>query len=115
MAAPLFPTNQVLLVSCMATICKVMCGMAAGATKASITAHFAIRLVFEIAVLLLHGCRTTLLAILFFHQPMFLETVIQGKHGRLKRQRIESGDLDDPCWYVTGYSFSKVATQHWQG
>lgn len=45
MAAPLFPTNQVLMVSCIATICKVMCGMAAGATKASITAHFAIRLV----------------------------------------------------------------------
>jgi len=43
MAAPLFPANQVIVVSSIATICKVMCGMAAGATKASITAHFAIR------------------------------------------------------------------------
>lgn len=43
MAAPLFPSAQILLVSCVATICKVMCGMAAGATKASITAHFAKR------------------------------------------------------------------------
>lgn len=43
MAAPLFPSTQTLIVSCLATICKVMCGMAAGATKTSITAHFAKR------------------------------------------------------------------------
>lgn len=43
MMAPLFHNENILVVSGVATICKVICGMAAGSTKASITAHFALR------------------------------------------------------------------------
>jgi len=43
MLAPVFPRRYLLCVTSAATLCKVMCGMAAGATKASITAHFALR------------------------------------------------------------------------
>ena len=45
MISPLLPIDKIIYVSAVATVCKVMCGMAAGATKASITAHFAIRYV----------------------------------------------------------------------
>mmetsp|Transcript_33041 Transcript_33041/g.38262 ORF Transcript_33041/g.38262 Transcript_33041/m.38262 type:complete len:524 (+) Transcript_33041:123-1694(+) len=43
MIAPLVEQNRVMFVTILATMCKVMCGMSAGATKASITAHFALR------------------------------------------------------------------------
>lgn len=43
MLAPHVGHGRVLYVSSIATVCKVMCGMAAGATKGSITQHFAIR------------------------------------------------------------------------
>lgn len=42
MLAPLFPDAFVLITSCGA-MCKTMCGVAAGATRASITSHFAVR------------------------------------------------------------------------
>lgn len=42
MLAPYAGRGRVLYVSSLATICKTMCGMAAGATKGSITHHFAI-------------------------------------------------------------------------
>lgn len=43
MIAPLVGTDRVLYVTSMGTICKVMCGIAAGATKGSITQHFCLR------------------------------------------------------------------------
>lgn len=45
MMAPWFSTSpcQLLLVTSAATLCKTLCGMAAGATKSSITVHFAIQ------------------------------------------------------------------------
>mmetsp|Transcript_42725 Transcript_42725/g.105306 ORF Transcript_42725/g.105306 Transcript_42725/m.105306 type:complete len:425 (+) Transcript_42725:66-1340(+) len=42
MLAPLFPAHFVLVTS-LGAMCKTMCGVAAGATRASITAHFALR------------------------------------------------------------------------
>lgn len=42
MLAPMLPDRFVLITSCGA-MCKTMCGVAAGATRASITAHFALR------------------------------------------------------------------------
>ena len=42
MLAPYAGRGRVLYVTSLATICKTMCGMAAGATKGSITHHFAI-------------------------------------------------------------------------
>eukprot|EP00899_Mesostigma_viride_P010360 jgi/Mesvir1/19325/Mv10387-RA.1 len=41
MVAPFFPANLFLLLTSLASACKACCGVAAGATKASITAHFA--------------------------------------------------------------------------
>lgn len=32
-----------LLLTCASTVCKTMCGVAAGCTKSSITAHFAVQ------------------------------------------------------------------------
>jgi hypothetical protein len=45
MMAPWFSDNvtHLLLVTSAATLCKTLCGMAAGATKSSITVHFAIQ------------------------------------------------------------------------
>lgn len=43
MVAPYVGTDRVLYVTSMGTICKVMCGIAAGATKGSITQHFCLR------------------------------------------------------------------------
>ena len=43
MLAPHAGRSRVLYVTSLATVCKTMCGMAAGATKGSITHHFAIR------------------------------------------------------------------------
>mmetsp|Transcript_30668 Transcript_30668/g.67366 ORF Transcript_30668/g.67366 Transcript_30668/m.67366 type:complete len:284 (+) Transcript_30668:81-932(+) len=43
MLAPYAGRSRVLYVTSLATVCKTMCGMAAGATKGSITHHFAIR------------------------------------------------------------------------
>ncbi len=42
MLTALFP-QRFLLLTCLATVCKTMCGVAAGCTKSSITAHFAIQ------------------------------------------------------------------------
>ena len=42
MMAPYAGRGRVLYITSLATICKTMCGMAAGATKGSITHHFAI-------------------------------------------------------------------------
>jgi hypothetical protein len=39
LVAPMFPAHFVLLV-CVASVCKSMCGVAAGATRAVLTAHF---------------------------------------------------------------------------
>jgi len=41
MIAPHLPRDKLLYVASCATLCRVMCGMAAGATKGSITQHFA--------------------------------------------------------------------------
>jgi len=41
MLAPYFP-NQLLLVASLAGLCKTLCGISAGATKGSITLHFAL-------------------------------------------------------------------------
>lgn len=43
MVAPYVGTDRVLYVTSMGTIAKVMCGIAAGATKGSITQHFCLR------------------------------------------------------------------------
>lgn len=43
MVAPHAGPDRVLYVTSMGTICKVMCGIAAGATKGSITQHFCLR------------------------------------------------------------------------
>lgn len=43
MIAPYVGHERVLYVTSMGTICKVMCGIAAGATKGSITQHFCLR------------------------------------------------------------------------
>jgi len=43
MLAPYASKDRVLYVTSMGTICKVMCGIAAGATKGSITQHFCLR------------------------------------------------------------------------
>lgn len=43
MVAPYAGPDRVLYVTSMGTICKVMCGIAAGATKGSITQHFCLR------------------------------------------------------------------------
>jgi hypothetical protein len=43
MLAPYFEGDSKLLVLGFATLCRVMCGMAAGATKGAITQHFAIK------------------------------------------------------------------------
>lgn len=43
MVAPYVSTDHVLYITSMGTICKVMCGIAAGATKGSITHHFCLR------------------------------------------------------------------------
>jgi hypothetical protein len=43
MLAPYFGTEQVLYVTSTAMICKIMCGISAGATKGSITQHFCLR------------------------------------------------------------------------
>lgn len=43
MLAPYAGTQNVLYVTSIATVCKVMCGIAAGSTKGSITHHFALR------------------------------------------------------------------------
>ena len=40
---PLVPKELLLPVMSTATVCKAMCGVSAGATKASITAHFALK------------------------------------------------------------------------
>ncbi|OQS06953.1 hypothetical protein THRCLA_01025 [Thraustotheca clavata] len=40
MLAPFFP-NYVTQVLCISSVCKAMCGVAAGATRSSLTAHFA--------------------------------------------------------------------------
>lgn len=42
MLAPYAGRGRILYITSLATICKTMCGMAAGATKGSITHHFAI-------------------------------------------------------------------------
>ena len=42
MIAPLFQQQYILYVTSAATLCKTMCGMAAGATKPMISKHFAI-------------------------------------------------------------------------
>lgn len=39
MVAPYYP-NHVLYITSLGTVCKIMCGIAAGATKGSITQHF---------------------------------------------------------------------------
>jgi len=41
MITPHLPRSHLLLIGSIATLCRVMCGMAAGATKGSITQHFA--------------------------------------------------------------------------
>lgn len=43
MLAPYFGSENLLYVSSVATICKIMCGISAGATKGSITQHFCTR------------------------------------------------------------------------
>ncbi|KAI2503020.1 Vitamin B6 photo-protection and homoeostasis [Fragilaria crotonensis] len=43
MLAPYFGSENILYVGSAATICKIMCGIAAGATKGSITQHFSTR------------------------------------------------------------------------
>lgn len=43
MLAPYFGSENILYVSSAATICKIMCGISAGATKGSITQHFSTR------------------------------------------------------------------------
>uniref|UniRef100_A0A7S4HQR9 Uncharacterized protein n=2 Tax=Odontella aurita TaxID=265563 RepID=A0A7S4HQR9_9STRA len=43
MVAPYFGKGGVLYVTSLATVCKSMCGISAGATKASITHHFSVR------------------------------------------------------------------------
>lgn len=35
--------SHFLLLTCLSTVCKTMCGVAAGCTKSSITAHFAVQ------------------------------------------------------------------------
>jgi hypothetical protein len=40
MIAPLFP-RQFLLLICLASVCKAMCGIAAGATNGAIVEHWA--------------------------------------------------------------------------
>ena len=43
MLAPYFGSENILYVTSAATICKIMCGISAGATKGSITQHFCTR------------------------------------------------------------------------
>lgn len=43
MLAPIWGTRWFLVVSSFSTLCKVMCGISAGATKGSITQHFSRR------------------------------------------------------------------------
>lgn len=43
MLAPYFGSEHVLYVTSVAMICKIMCGISAGATKGSITQHFCLR------------------------------------------------------------------------
>jgi hypothetical protein len=43
MLAPYVPRADLIWISSAATLCKVMCGIAAGATKSSITQHFALQ------------------------------------------------------------------------
>ena len=43
MLAPYFGSENILFVTSAATICKIMCGISAGATKGSITQHFCMR------------------------------------------------------------------------
>lgn len=42
MLTAVFP-QRFLLLTCLGTVCKTMCGVAAGCTKSSITAHFAVQ------------------------------------------------------------------------
>lgn len=43
MLAPLFPQSLVTEVLCVSSVCKTMCGVAAGATRSSLMTHFAKR------------------------------------------------------------------------
>ena len=43
MLAPLVPDSLYAITTALGAACKTICGMVAGATRASITAHFAVR------------------------------------------------------------------------
>jgi hypothetical protein len=43
MLASVLPSSWFIYITCLSTLCKTVCGVAAGATKSAITAHFAIQ------------------------------------------------------------------------
>lgn len=103
MICPLLDRNHVMVVSTVATLCRVMCGMAAGATKNCITQHFARGNMADLSAK--EGTQETLVSLVGMVLGICLARFLQNMEGDCKLLEDLSVGGPEPLWFYKHGSF----------